>query len=78
MNIRLIGYSYSAGRGDLDSTEIYSYRDKVWTVVGKLPDQRRGLRAVTVNNRVLLFGMIYCHPLNFWLIIIRWIFCNWY
>ena len=49
----------------LDSSEVFSYRDKDWTEGGKLPDRMYGVRAVTVNNRVLLFGMMNCHPFNF-------------
>ena len=43
--------------GGSDSTEIFS--DNTWkTVVGKLPEPMNGLRTVTINNRVLLFGII--------------------
>ena len=49
----------------LDSSEVYSYRDNVWTEGGKMPDRMYGVRAVTVNNRVLLFGMINLYPFNF-------------
>ena len=42
--------------GNLDSTEIYSFRDNVWSVSGKLPARIWGLRAATINKRVLLFG----------------------
>ncbi len=39
----------------LDSTEIFS--DSVWrTVAGKLPEPIYGLRAATINTRVLSFG----------------------
>ena len=41
--------------GDLDSTEIFS--DNVWkTVAGKLFIPMYGLKAVTISNRVLIFG----------------------
>ena len=35
---------------------MYSFRDNAWTEAGKLPARMRGMRAATVNNRVLLFG----------------------
>ena len=37
-------------------TEIYSFRDNVWTETGPLPARMRSMRAATINNRVLLFG----------------------
>ena len=41
--------------GGSDSTEIFS--DNTWkTVAGTLPGPMYGLMAVTINNRVLLFG----------------------
>ena len=40
----------------MDSTEVYSYRDNSWTEAGKLPARIQGMRAATINNRVLLFG----------------------
>ena len=50
----------------LDSTEIFSYRDNVWnTIAEKLPDRIRGVRATTINNRILIFGnyelFLYCY-----------------
>ena len=42
----------------LDSTEIFS--DNVWrTVAGKLPVAVWGLKVATINNRVLIFGIVY-------------------
>ena len=35
---------------------MYSYRDDAWTEAGKLQARMYGMRAATVNNRVLLFG----------------------
>ena len=40
----------------LDSTEVYSFRTNAWTEAGNLPVRIYGMRAATVNNRVLLFG----------------------
>ena len=40
----------------LDSTEVYSFRANAWTEAGKLPVRMWGMRAATINNRVLLFG----------------------
>ena len=41
----------------LDSTEIFSYRDNVWnTLAEKLPSKISGVRATTINNRILIFG----------------------
>ena len=42
--------------GYIDTTEIYSFRDNVWTEAGPLPAGIYGMRAATINNRVLLFG----------------------
>ena len=42
--------------GDIYTTEVYSYKDNVWTEAGKLPARMHDLRAATINNRVLLFG----------------------
>ena len=49
------GGTGAIGSGDLDSTEIFS--DNVWkTVSGKLPVPMNELRALTISNRVLIFG----------------------
>ena len=42
--------------GKLKSTEVYSYRDNTWTEADNLPARMSGMRAATINNRVLLFG----------------------
>ena len=42
--------------GNLDSTEIYSFRDNVWTEAGKLPARMLSMRAAAISNKVLLFG----------------------
>ena len=47
------GYRYMSR---VDTTEIYSYKDNVWTEAGKLPARMSEMRAATFNNRVLLFG----------------------
>ena len=39
-----------------DTTEVYSFRDNIWTEAGKLPFAMNFLRAATINNRVLVFG----------------------
>ena len=45
------------GSTRLDDTEIFS--DNTWrTVAGKLPQPMKDLRVATINNRVLLFGII--------------------
>ena len=50
----------------LDSTEIFSYRDNVWnTIAEKLPDRIRGVRATTINNRILIFGNYDLHMMYF-------------
>ena len=55
----------------LDTTEVYE--DNVWkTVAGKLPVGTSGLRAITINNRVLLFGMIMNYHI-FWFLIRRFL-----
>ena len=43
------------GSGYLDTTEVYSAN--VWRTVGKLPVAMTHVRAATVNNRVVLFGI---------------------
>ena len=42
--------------GDIYTTEVYSYKDNVWTEADKLPARISSMRAATINNRVLLFG----------------------
>ena len=41
---------------DLDSTELYDPSTGHWRMSGPLPSARYGLRAATVDNRVLVFG----------------------
>ena len=41
---------------DLDSTELYDPSTGHWRMSGALPSARYGLRAATVDNRVLVFG----------------------
>ena len=49
------GYNQFTDPHYLDTTEIYS--DDVWRIVaGKLPVGISSLRAVTIDQRVLLFG----------------------
>ena len=47
---------YDVSHDKMDSTEIYSFRDNVWTEAGKLPVRMTSMRAATLNNSVLLFG----------------------
>ena len=47
---------FTNANGRLDTTEVYSVRDNVWTEAGKLPARIRAMRAATIDNRVLLFG----------------------
>ena len=42
--------------GFLDSTELYDHSTGHWRMSGALPSTRAGLRAATVDNRVLVFG----------------------
>ena len=44
------------GGGELDSTELYDPSTGHWRMSGALPSARYGLRAATVDNRVLVFG----------------------
>ena len=47
------------GSNRLDSTEILKDRNNVWTTVAKkLPYPMHSIKAQTLNNRVLLFGML--------------------
>ena len=46
------GYDY----GEIDSTELYDPSTGHWRMSGPLPYARWGLRAVTVDNRVLVTG----------------------
>ena len=52
----------TGGWGDKDgwlgSTEVYYPSAEEWTQVDDLPRALAGLRAVTQNNRVLIFGEI--------------------
>ena len=41
---------------DLDSTELYDPSTGHWRMSGALPSAMIGLRAITVNNRVLVYG----------------------
>ena len=41
---------------DLDSTELYDPSTGHWRMSGALPSARYGLRAATVDNRVLVIG----------------------
>jgi len=50
------GESDGYNRLFLDSTEVYSFKDNSWTEAGKLLVRIHGMRAATVNSRVLLFG----------------------
>ena len=43
-------------KGELDSTELYDPSSGHWRMSGALPYARDGLRAATVDNRVLVFG----------------------
>ena len=42
--------------GDLDSTELYDPSTGAWRISGPLPTARSGLRATTLDNRILIFG----------------------
>ena len=46
----------SFGIGELDSTELYDPSTGHWRMSGALPLARYGLRAATVDNRVLVIG----------------------
>ena len=51
------GYGYIGyRRGLLDSTELYDPSTGHWRMSGPLPYAYYGLRAATVDNRVLVFG----------------------
>ena len=54
------------GSGYLDTTEVYSAN--VWRTVGKLPVAMTHVRAATVNNRVVLFGIIIILVVDWFLI----------
>ena len=49
-------YLIVTGGYRVDTTEIYSYKNNVWTEAGKLPARMSEMRAATINNRVLLFS----------------------
>ena len=54
----LVTAGYSLGRGYLASTELYRPSVGEWREVpgGALPRPMEGVRVVTLNNKVLLFG----------------------
>ena len=43
---------------ELDSTEVMNFSQFGWREAAKLPSQRYGLRAATVDNKVFIFGII--------------------
>ena len=47
---------WDVSNNNLDTTEVFSFRDNAWTDAGKLPAGMAEMRAATINNRVLLFG----------------------
>ena len=46
----------SFGIGELDSTELYDPSTGHWRMSSALPSARYGLRAATVDSRVIVFG----------------------
>ena len=46
----------SIGTGYFDSTELFAPLVGSWTTGYKLPTPNNGLKAATVDNRVLIFG----------------------
>ena len=50
------GGRYSVGQVYLDSTEVLEAG--TWRITGPLPSARAGLRAVSVDNRIFIFGEI--------------------
>ena len=54
---------WDVSNNNLDTTEVFSFRDNAWTEVGKLPAKKYSIISAmdsitiaTINNRVLLFG----------------------
>ena len=48
------------GGAFLDSTEIFNFSDNVWrTVAGKLLVPMYTIKEATINNRVLIFGILF-------------------
>ena len=45
-----------AGSFFLDSTEVFDPSLGSWVITAKLPQPLEGLRATSINNRVLIFG----------------------
>ena len=58
IKVLLVTGGYSYGYGTLASTEVYRPSTGEWREVpgGALPRPMNGVRVVTLNNRVLLFG----------------------
>ena len=50
---------WTEGFGCLDSTEIYDPTTENWRLVDKLPMPMSGLKATTIDSRVLVFGNKY-------------------
>ena len=52
------GWSYGVygTYGCLDSTEIYESNTESWRLVDKLPKPMNGLRASSIDGKVLIFG----------------------
>ena len=51
------GYSYTDGGVNLDTTETLSSDEDTWTNAGaRLPRPMGGLRAATIDDRILIFG----------------------
>ena len=46
-----------AGDYNLDSTEIYDPDSGSWSAGAALPSPMRGLRAASIDSRVLIFGI---------------------
>ena len=50
---------YTESGSTLDTTETFASDEDSWTTTGaKLPRAMRGLRAATIDDRVLIFGII--------------------
>ena len=48
------GGTYGSFLDNLDSTEILE--DKKWRITASLPSARSGLRAASIDNKILVFG----------------------
>ncbi len=51
------GYDYDGSDDYLDSTEIYDPDSGSWRAGAALPSPRSILRAISIDNRILIFGI---------------------